>query len=125
MNQDRYIHRRQAGLTLPKKRIHCISVRLSTEELALLDARRGLQKRGAWVRAAALSNLPPVVPELNREAWIKLARSASNLNQLVAHLNASKNATLHEMVSSIDTIQKRLIGFRNALLGHFDEGDES
>lgn len=125
MRKNWHSRRRQNSCPLPEKRIHCVSVRLSTEELALLDSRKGLQKRGAWVRAAALSNLPPVVPELNRDAWIKLARSASNLNQLVTHLNASQSASRNEVVSSIENIRERLTGFRNALLGHFDEGDES
>lgn len=39
--------------------------------------------------------------------------------------SVSQYATRNEVVSSIDNIRERLTGFRNALLGHFDEGDES
>ena len=76
------------------------------------------------MRSAAIGNLPPIVPELNREAWVKLARSAANLNQLMAHLNAASDAKNNDLVHSIDAIRSLLTGFRNALLGHFEEEGE-
>ncbi len=75
------------------KRTHTISVRVHAGEYATLDARRdaaGIKEMGAYVRQAVLAQRPPpsVVPAVNREAWVALARTASNLNQLTAHLNA-------------------------------------
>lgn len=75
------------------KRTHTISVRVHAGEYATLDARRaaaGIKEMGAYVRGAVLAQRPPqaVVPAVNREAWVALARTASNLNQLTAHLNA-------------------------------------
>lgn len=122
MIKDRQLHHGQAAVTPSEKRTHCVSVRVSYAELASIDARRGGQRRGAWMRSAAIGNLPPIVPELNREAWVKLARSAANLNQLMAHLNAASDAKNNDLVHSIDAIRSLLTGFRNALLGHFEEG---
>lgn len=67
-------------------RSNCISTRLSDAELADLDSKRQAlnMARGEYLRCAALDVLPRSIPELNREAWIELARSASNLNQ-IAH----------------------------------------
>ncbi len=75
------------------KRTHTISVRANAGEYAALDARRdaaGMKEMGAYLCQAVLAQHPPhaVVPTVNREAWVALARTASNLNQLVAHLNA-------------------------------------
>ncbi len=74
---------------LPEKEIrhHCISVRLNEEELIILDSKRGQYKKGEWLRMAFLDKLPPVLPEINREAWIKLGSLSQDLNYLLNHLD--------------------------------------
>jgi len=74
---------------LPEKEIrhHCISVRLNEEELIILDSKRGQYKKGEWLRMASLNKLPPVLPEINREAWIKLGSLSQDLNYLLNHLD--------------------------------------
>ena len=57
-------------------RHHCISVRLNEEELIILDS------------MASLNKLPPVLPEINREAWIKLGSLSQDLNYLLSHLDS-------------------------------------
>ena len=57
-------------------RHHCISVRLNEEELIILDSKRGQYK------------IPPVLPEINREAWIKLGSLSQDLNYLLSHLDS-------------------------------------
>lgn len=103
--------RRGGGKSLPPEqlRTHCVSVRLSPAELEQLDARRGSMQRGEWLRVAALDVLPPVIPELNREAWIELARSAANLNQVAFRLNSGE-------MPELDQVRAELIAFRAALL---------
>lgn len=86
-----------------------VSVFLSAEEAAELDRRRGGVRRPAYLRAAALAHLPPVIPELNREAWIHLARAAGNLNQIAHRLNAGEEADIQE-------IRAALTDFRGALI---------
>jgi len=77
----------------PMLRTRTISVRVNAREYAELTARRdaaGIKEMGAYLRMAVLAQQPPraVVPTVNRAAWRELAHTASNLNQLTAHLNA-------------------------------------
>ena len=37
---------------------------------------------------ASLNKLPPVLPEINREAWIKLGSLSQDLNYLLSHLDS-------------------------------------
>ena len=75
---------------LPENEIRhiCISVRLNEEELIILDSKRGRYKEGEWLRMASLNKLPPVLPEINREAWIKLGNLSQDLNRLLNHLDS-------------------------------------
>lgn len=92
-------------------RQHCVSVRMSPDELARLDAARCGVRRGAYLRAAWLGRpLPRAIPDLNIEAWRALARSASNINQIAASLNAGDTANLAD-------IRAELAAFRQSLLG--------
>lgn len=50
-------------------RSYCVSVRLNIEELQILEVKRGPYKKGEWLRMASLQKLPPVIPEINTEAW--------------------------------------------------------
>ncbi|EFC0629640.1 ATP-binding protein [Escherichia coli] len=68
-------------------RSHCVSVRLNEEELTILDSKRGQYKKGEWLRMSSLDKLPPVLPEINREAWIKLGSLSQDLNYLLNHLD--------------------------------------
>lgn len=104
--------RRTGPAPLPpdEKRSHCVSVRVNADELAALDAKRGPYLRGEWLRMAALDRLPPIVPEINREAWVNLARAAANLNQLSRYLNDGGDAETEE-------IRAELAAFRAALVG--------
>lgn len=98
---------------------HCVSVRLNSAELALLDAKRAgaMMQRGEFLRAAALHKIPKsrVVPELNRTAWAELARLAGNLNQAQHHINAGL-ADSHSR-ESICKLQETLDAVRELLLG--------
>lgn len=92
------------------KRTHCISVRMNAAELAALDSRRGQYARGEYLRLAFFDALPPVIPELNREAWVELSRAASNLNQLAKAYNEGD-------ALDPDSLRNHLAAFRDALIG--------
>lgn len=77
-----------AGLPSNEVRTHCVSVRLNEEELSILDSKRGPYKKGEWLRMASLHKLPPVLPEINREAWTELGRLSQNVNHLLNHLDS-------------------------------------
>lgn len=100
-------------------RVHSVSCRLTDAELADLDERRGKVARGEWLRLAALSTPPRIVPELNATAWAELARTASNLNQLTRALHegrweatdaAAANAALVTLSHRLQAVRAQLIG---------------
>ena len=98
-------------------RDHTVSVRLNAGELQQLDAQRGplRMQRGEYLRTAALHKLPRTrtLPELNREAWIELARAAANLHQISRHMNMLDG----ELPVTIDELRGELSSFRASLIG--------
>lgn len=106
-----------------ERRWHSVSCRLTDAELALVDARRGKVRRGEWLRLAALSKPPRVVPEVNRAAWVDLARSASNLNQLTHALNGGSLPSSGDLSSVIADLRHDLDALRLAMIGGRDEGE--
>ncbi|EBW2650690.1 ATP-binding protein [Salmonella enterica subsp. enterica serovar Newport] len=72
-------------------RTHCVSVRLNEEELSLLNNKRGPYKKGEWLRMASLNKLPPVLPEINRDAWIMLGKLSQDLHHLLNHLDGKSS----------------------------------
>lgn len=104
---------------LEEQRRHGISCRVNDAELALIDQRRGKVSRGEWLRLAALSKPPRIVPEVNKVAWADLARAAGNLNQLARAINEgrwpvengpSAQATIMKMRAQLDAVRASLIG---------------
>ncbi len=111
-------------------RTHTLSVRVNAAEYAELAARRdavGMREMGAYLRTVVLAQRSPqaVVPVVNRQAWQDLARTASNLNQLTAHLNAGNlrdaigTARLRE---TLLTLTAEVRALRLALLGVVPDG---
>ena len=96
-------------------RSHCISVRLNEEELIILDSKRGQYKKGEWLRIASLNKLPPVLPEINREAWVKLGNLSQDLNHLLNHLDSKSpdseltRTELFALCRQIKTLRDHLI----------------
>ena len=81
-----------APLDADDKRDHTVSVRLNAGELSRLDSLRAgvVMQRGEYLRAAALHQLPPTIPAINREAWAAMARVAGNLNQYQTAINEGR-----------------------------------
>ncbi|EBY5440606.1 MULTISPECIES: plasmid mobilization protein [Enterobacteriaceae] len=117
MNTDESKRRRRgpAPLDATDKRGHTVSVRLNDAELARLDSQRDAvqMQRGEYLRAAALHRLPPTIPEVNREAWAALARTAANLNQIAHRLNAGDALPLAEVRATLDAFRRDLIGVKH------------
>lgn len=104
-----------------ERRRHSVTARLTDDELALVDSRRGAVSRGEWIRRSALGRPPQVIPEINREAWQELARSAANLNQIAYQLNTKDAVYAHEIRAALDEFRARLIGIDSQ--GGGDEGE--
>jgi len=108
------------------KRGHTVSVRLNPAELALLDDRRAgvRMQRGEYLRSAALHALPPTVPEVNRAAWVELARTAANLNQIAHRMNAGHEVAFDEVRATVQALRDDLIGVRFDVQEDEDEGED-
>lgn len=81
-------HQRSRRGPVPKEasqlRRHCVSVRMSKDELSWLDSERlrvGM-RRGEYLRCAAMNARPPVIPEINRQAWAALGRLTERLTEI-------------------------------------------
>ncbi|MBB1230300.1 hypothetical protein EPG66_23105, partial [Pantoea pleuroti] len=48
---------------------------------------RNQASKSCWLRSSALQQLPPSVPEINREAWHQLTASLQKLNDLTSFLS--------------------------------------
>lgn len=105
---------------LPERelRTHTVSVRLNGAELAQLDEQRApvQMQRGEYLRCAALHQLPPTIPPVNQAAFVALARSAANLNQVARALNSAARGapepapSIVEIVDALDDFRRSLIG---------------
>lgn len=103
-------------------RTNRISVRFNDAEFEALQNRAGskvAKRLAAYLRESALDKLPPQIPELNRNSWLELSRSAANLNQISRAINSGESLGL-------DIIKSELAAFRAALLGvNFSEEGEN
>ncbi|MFJ3638037.1 plasmid mobilization protein [Streptomyces sp. NPDC090112] len=85
-----------------QRRTHCVSVRLTPEELENWragQAATGRKELGAWVRAVVTEALTgrqgvpgdvPVVPLVNEAAYGQLVAAANNLNQLTRYAHQER-----------------------------------
>ena len=103
----------------PALRRRPITVWVSPQELARLK-RLAAELRislSALLRDAAIDSLPASIPEINRTAFASLARINSNLNQLMAALNAGRAPDvpmpdLHELYGLLLAVRHELLGAR-------------
>ncbi|MEU7007172.1 hypothetical protein [Streptomyces sp. NPDC046332] len=98
-----------------ERRSHCVSVRVTPEELERWHAARaetGRKELGAWVRAVVTEALTgrtgvpgdvPVVPLINEAAYGQLVQAANNLNQLTrySHQERALPASIQAAVEEI------------------------
>lgn len=109
-----------APLPADQQRGHRLSVYVTEAERAELERRaeRSGMRTPAYLRESGLNRLPPTIPEVNREAWSALARSAANLNQIARSLNAGDSLQAKQ-------IRAALLEFRRDLIGAKGEENES
>lgn len=95
-----------------------VSVYMAPAELAALDQRRGGMERSEWLRRAGLGKrLAPAIPELNREAWAALARTAANLNQIARSMNAAGRVRDADLVGILAKLHGQVARLRGDLVG--------
>lgn len=115
------LSRRRSGrrpLPEERRRQHQVACRLTDDELRRVDEQRGAVARGEWLRRAALSAAPRVIPTLNRDAWASLSRTAANLNQLAHAANIGQpgdpSEVLADLRRDLDAVRAALIGLEPA-----------
>lgn len=96
-----------------------VQVRLTPAELtAICERAGGRGKVAAYLRSLGLGRRPRgQVPAINREAWIELAATAANLNQLAHHANAGRGMLPTALEQTIATMFEQVAALRLALLG--------
>ena len=97
------------------ERTHVVMARFSPSELERLDALRSIFKmsRAKYMRTRALGERMPqdsIAPALNRQAWVELSRSASNLNQIAKRMNMKMAVTVNEIAHELSEFRAALIG---------------
>lgn len=106
---------------LPANRIrkHSVTVRLNDIELAQVNNLRKQLSRSSWLRDSALQQLPPSIPELNKDAWQQLTVSLQKLNDLGSFLNR-RGSDAQPLSHEVNALKIKLSHVRDALL-NFDK----
>jgi len=111
INIDRKKRRGRNALDDP--RTHCISVRVNDAELELIESKLDGMAKGEWLRCAALDTFRPIIPEINKQQWIDLAKLAGNVNQIARALNRNgiqNDDQLNNVRSALTELRNRLVG---------------
>ncbi|WP_157888372.1 plasmid mobilization protein [Neptunicoccus sediminis] len=102
------------------KRDHQITVRLTGSEHRKLQQATSGRSIAALVRDRLLGlskETGPQVPLVNRQAWIDLSRTASNLNQMCYRLNTGGRPEVDRILPLLSLLQRNLEQVRAGLIG--------
>lgn len=102
---------------LPPNRIrkHTVTVRLNDFELKQVNDSRNQLSKSSWLRSSALQQLPPTVPEPNKEAWDQLTASLQKLNDLGSFL-LRRGEDAQPLSQEVNALKVKLSHVRDALL---------
>ena len=112
---------------IERRDLEALAVPGGTAELSELAVRRRL---AAHLRSSGLEtyppSAPPMVPEINNDAWDSLARVVGNLNQYQRAINEGRATgyppeTLEELVELVEELRAQLMG----ATVYDDEDDET
>ncbi len=122
---DRYHQRRRPGpLPLPSeaRRRKRVAVHFTTAEYTeILRQAGGVSSMvPAYLRNAALNRLPPTVPEINREAWVRLAQMMTVLDRIAHHLDGKDRIEIFHLRDALARFRGTLVG---ADLKYSSDGD--
>ncbi|QGY57390.1 hypothetical protein PAASB05_05620 [Pantoea agglomerans] len=96
-------------------RKHSVTVRLNEVELSKVNQSRGQLSKSCWLRSSALKQLPPSVPEINKEAWQELTGSLQKLNDLTSFL-LRRGEDAQPLSHEVSALKLKLSHVRDALL---------
>lgn len=107
-----------------RRRTHCVSVRVTPDELVAWHAARqetGRKELGAWVRAVVTEALTgrtgvpgdvPVVPLVNSAAYGALAGAANNLNQIARSIHRGTDVPADSIRAAVEEIGRAALAVR-------------
>jgi hypothetical protein len=103
-----------------------LNVRLNIGERGIVErkAREAGVTPTEWARLAALEKSPPVrrvIPEINREAWLELARLAAAFNTALGRFRAGEEG---ELATAFEALRDELAWVRNRLIGNDGGGEQ-
>jgi hypothetical protein len=96
-------------------RKYSVTVRLNEVELSKVNQSRGQLSKSCWLRSSALKQLPPSVPEINKEAWQELTGSLQKLNDLTSFL-LRRGEDAQPLSQEVSALKLKLSHVRDALL---------
>lgn len=102
---------------LPSNRIrkHTVTVRLNDLELKQVNDLRNQASKSCWLRSSALQQLPPSVPDVNKNAWQDLTHSLQKLNDLGSFL-LRRGEEAKPLSHEVNALKLKLSHVRDALL---------
>lgn len=105
MGQDRETRRQIRNSTSRGEELRTVtvSVRLTPEEAAKLDKYRGKIQKGNYLRLLLNGAIPPIIPELNWEAYKKL-------HKISAQLENAKGKEIEAFNSVVSDLRFALMG---------------
>ncbi|EOV9606461.1 hypothetical protein AAHV29_23100 [Klebsiella variicola subsp. variicola] len=96
-------------------RLYCVSVRFNKKELEKVEKLRGHYRKSEWLRLVSLSELPPIIPEINKDAWRMLGEISQKINRLLVHLDSKSNDSPLTKTEAF-AVKKLLHEFRVSLI---------
>lgn len=97
-------------------REHRLSVYCTPEELAVLEARAQAvrMRTPAYLREFVLNGVPPIVPAINRECFLALAKIGNLLNQTVRrmHLEGIDPGQAEAIRRELVAVQQVIVGLK-------------
>lgn len=86
-----------------------VCVRLDPNEAARLDRRRGKIQRGTYIRLLLNNTMPPIIPEINADAYRKLNAASDALSSLANNTDADTLASVKATQDLIKQIRQILV----------------
>lgn len=92
-------------------RTHSVNVRFNLFELQELDMLRNKRTRAAYLRDTFFNNVPAPVPEINREAYIVLAQTSSDIYLLTTQLDLSHDDRINQLMTILTSFRLSLLRY--------------
>jgi hypothetical protein len=94
-------------------RTHSVNILFNLYELQELDMLREKKARAAYIRSVFFDNAPPPVPEINRTAYVDLAKTANDIHQIKENIIQSDDIDFNELQLLLYEFRLNLLSARD------------